>query len=138
MSDNILVELFRAEWCGHCKSFVDVWEKLINELPGVTFKKYEHTTENDKEKKEFEKNNINSFPTIIITTQNKQQYKGERTFEAIKEFIENLNSENAKPSDDMEIHEDEEMQDGGGIDYKYKYEKYKSKYEALKKQLGRK
>lgn len=143
---NITVKLFRADWCVHCRNFCDTWDKLTSdkELSKVVhFKKYEdEDRENRKDvDKEFKDCGVTSYPTIIIEKDgNKISYEGKRDFEVLKDyFLKVADGTVPMPNDDKLMQDDEgdddEPMQGGGIDYKYKYEKYKSKYEALKKKL---
>lgn len=81
--NKIRIILFSADWCGHCKRFKPVWKKLKKELNN----KYEFVNykDNAKEIKEW---NISGFPTIYVANNNMAtQYYGNRTFEAIKDFL---------------------------------------------------
>lgn len=75
--------LFSADWCGHCKRFKPVWEKLKKELSN----KYEFVNYKDNSK-EVAEWGIKGFPTIYVANKDTAaQYYGERTPEAIKEFL---------------------------------------------------
>ena len=131
---KIHVELFKADWCGHCNRFIPNWNFLVDDpdlKQFVTFKLYEETKEKDAE--HFKKNNISSFPTIKITYNGESILYGnnekQREVDVMKQFLMDMHKKN----------EDNELIGGGHhVDYKYKYEKYKSKYEALKKKLNKK
>mgnify|MGYP006097798719 CR=1 FL=1 len=79
--------LFKAEWCGHCKSFKNDWDTLQNdsELKGkINF----ITMDSDKNATNIKEWNIEGYPTIILKSGNKAtEYNGPRNINAIKEFI---------------------------------------------------
>lgn len=81
--------LFKAEWCGHCKAFKPIWEKLKNHYNGkVNFV----TFDSEKNKKEIAEYKIDGFPTLILKTGDKAvEYVGPRTEQDIKEFIDIYN-----------------------------------------------
>jgi len=141
---KILVELFYANWCGHCKNVAPLWgvnkksddssdensqiggtPLLYNDnelLKIATFEAHE-VNENSKY---FKENGVEGFPTIKIQIDGdkngeKYDYNGDRDYDSIKKHISVIHNK--------------KIQKGGGIDYKYKYEKYKSKYDALKKSM---
>tara|TARA_B100000401_G_scaffold410320_1_gene328330 strand:+ start:379 stop:801 length:423 start_codon:yes stop_codon:yes gene_type:complete len=82
--------LYYVDWCPHCKTVKPEWEKLENDksLENVTIKKI-NCEENEKAAIE---NNIEGFPTILFTHNNKvESYEGGREYSDFKEF---LNSKN--------------------------------------------
>jgi len=82
--------LFKAEWCGHCKNFMPIWDQISkdSELNNkIEFIKYD----SDQHKKEINEWNIKGFPTIILKKNDKAiEYNGPRKLENIKEFIKNI------------------------------------------------
>ena len=77
--------LFKADWCGHCKSFLPVWEKISkdNNL-NISFK----TFDSDKNKSDINKYNIQGFPTIIYKVNDQLiEYNGSRDEKSIIDFI---------------------------------------------------
>ena len=60
-SDMVLVD-FWAEWCGPCRSFAPVYEKVSEEYPDVVFGKVD--TEAQRELASYF--NIRSIPTLMI------------------------------------------------------------------------
>lgn len=108
------ITLYYANWCGHCKTFKPIWEKLTNifEKNGIKYEAFEESENKDI----IEKNGINSFPTIIIIKDGKkEEYAGQRTMEAILSYF-----------------GIQHIQEGGSKQYYKKYKKYKSKYLELK------
>lgn len=80
------IYLFKAEWCGHCKNFKPVWEKLQKEYG----KKYDFKTfDSDKNKEEIKQWNIQGFPTIIKRVKdNAVEYSGPREENSLLKFFE--------------------------------------------------
>ena len=80
------IYLFKAEWCGHCKGFKPIWEKIKNALNI----KYEFiTVDANKDKNLIDKWKIQGFPTIIKKVgDNAQEYVGNRDEQSVKTFIE--------------------------------------------------
>lgn len=80
------ITLYYAEWCGHCQTFKPVWKNLKKDLDknNIEYKEYEHS----KNSNEISNANIQGFPTIRITRNNKTyDYEGPRTKKDIlKEF----------------------------------------------------
>ena len=87
-NDSPVVVLFHAEWCGHCKKLMPVW----NELKGVygsNLLDFEESSMPDIIKN----HNVNGFPTIkylptgINNPNGAIDYEGDRSYESLKEFI---------------------------------------------------
>ena len=79
--------LFKAEWCGHCRSFKEDWNKLQNnnDLKNkISF----ITMDSDLNQKEIKEWNIEGFPTIILKSgENAIEYNGKRNLDNIIDFI---------------------------------------------------
>lgn len=77
--------LFKAEWCGHCKNFLPVWENISNDPNlNIKFKIYD----SEQNKSEINNYNISGFPTIMYKVDNKLiEYVGNRDEESLKQFI---------------------------------------------------
>jgi thioredoxin 1 len=81
---NKTLTLFKAEWCGHCKSFKKTWNELKNDNSNIKFVSYD----SEGNKSEIEKYGIQGFPTLILLVGDKSiEYVGPRNKEAIEEFI---------------------------------------------------
>lgn len=79
------VILYHANWCGHCKHFLPIWEKFVenNIYKNILFDNIESNDFNEKEN-----NLIKAFPTIIfINGTNQIQSVGEMTQDELKEKI---------------------------------------------------
>lgn len=138
---NVTVQLFFAEWCGHCRQFKPEWENLKIDLEknGMAWEEYEA----DKDSSKMEEESIKGFPTIrIIASRGKQEYSGPRTADAIIAFI----KQGPRAATNGKF-----KQCGGGKQgfslrkknqkndefYKVKYLKYKAKYMRMKAELER-
>ena len=77
--------LFKADWCGHCKAFLPIWNQIINDsnlnINFTTFDSEEH-------KKEMQQYNVTGYPTIIYKVNNQLvEYNGSRDEKSIRDFI---------------------------------------------------
>nr|XP_054763029.1 protein disulfide-isomerase-like [Lytechinus pictus] len=106
---DVLVE-FYAPWCGHCKQLAPIYEEL-----GEHFKDNENVViaKMDSTKNEVEEATVRSFPTIKFWKKETNEvidYSGDRTLEAMKQFVESGGEIVADVEDeDMEEEEDEEV-----------------------------
>lgn len=64
-NDMVVVDYW-AEWCGPCKSFGPVFEKVSEDFPGAVFAKVD--TENEQEIASYFQ--IRSIPTLMIFREN--------------------------------------------------------------------
>jgi len=79
--------LFKAEWCGHCKSFKNDWTKLQNDTE-LKNKINFITMDSEINKNEIKEWNVEGYPTIILKSGDKAvEYNGPRNIDNIKEFI---------------------------------------------------
>jgi thiol-disulfide isomerase/thioredoxin len=98
----ITITLFHADWCGHCKNFMETWESMKNDEHArkkIEFKDYESEELGnlDDETNRINGSLIDSFPTIKISILQKEyDYVGERTDRDIYSFIINKIKENRK------------------------------------------
>ena len=65
-SNDIVVVDYWADWCGPCKSFGPVFEKVSEDFPDVVFAKVD--TQNEQEIAAFFQ--IRSIPTLMIFREN--------------------------------------------------------------------
>lgn len=79
------VMLFKAQWCGHCKKIMPVWDKAAEALKDeAEFIKYDSDADKDK-MKEF---GIQGFPTIYKEINGERtEFQGERTVAGITAFV---------------------------------------------------
>jgi thiol-disulfide isomerase/thioredoxin len=78
---------FTAKWCGHCKTFMPVFNKLQkNSKLDIEFINYD----SELNKEEIKKYKILGYPTLYLQHNNKMiEYTGERSVESIENFIKN-------------------------------------------------
>jgi len=65
-SNDIVVVDYWADWCGPCKSFAPIFEKVSEDFPDVVFAKVD--TQNEQEIASFFQ--IRSIPTLMIFREN--------------------------------------------------------------------
>lgn len=94
--NEVIIVLFFADWCGHCKKFKPDWEKAVNKL--------NNTTNNNNKKvslKEVDCSNgselatkygVEGFPTVKVFKNGKEpeDYSGARTFAGLNAFVNDL------------------------------------------------
>jgi protein disulfide-isomerase-like protein len=90
---EVVVVLFKTEWCGHCKTTKPEYEKATSALNGkknssgktIRFEKVD-CDENKELGKEF---GVSGYPTIKILNDDGSQddYDGARSFEGLKKYL---------------------------------------------------
>jgi thiol-disulfide isomerase/thioredoxin len=88
---DLKINIYKAEWCGHCKKAVPEFKKLKDASP-ITLKSGKTAVvdiiDSDKDKDKVSKANIKGFPTIqIVKDGNVTEYPGERTHAGVIDFI---------------------------------------------------
>ena len=98
-SGEVIVVLFYAPWCGHCKTFKPEFEKAMSELDGVkaTKSKIEGKTvrfakidcDQEENKPLAEKYNIKGYPTVKILSDNGAaiEYDGDRSADGMRQYL---------------------------------------------------
>ena len=126
------LELYYADWCGHCTSYKPEWAAITKVLNknNIETAQYEH----GEHKVKMENEGINSFPTLIYTNENGQKEiildrSSAGIFDKLNITPSMLGGGCTCSSGNCHIHK------GGNNDiiYKNKYLKYKAKYIELKK-----
>jgi thiol-disulfide isomerase/thioredoxin len=90
IKDKDSLVLFYAEWCGHCKSFMNDWNSLGEEVNGTKLVKVNcgeaDNPEHEKIRTEY---SVAGYPTIkkIDVAGNVTEYEGDRKIDAIKKFL---------------------------------------------------
>ena len=83
------ISLYKANWCGHCKMFMPVWQKLQENYKNNKIKFI--TYDSEKHKDYIDKMKIQGFPTIhIINGGSIEEYIGDRTYEGLETKIKEL------------------------------------------------
>merc|ERR1712032_92274 len=94
---NSLVEYY-APWCGHCKSLAPIYEEVAAHFAGrdVVVAKIDATANYVAEQ-------VRGFPTLVWYNADgtSEQYEGDRSFDAIKEFIEERIGADAHGHDEL-------------------------------------
>jgi thioredoxin 1 len=85
ISSGTTVVDFYADWCGPCKSFAPTFEKVSNEVQGVTFGKVNV----DQNRSIMNKFGIQSIPTIILIKDGKEVKRnvGPMSYNTFKNFV---------------------------------------------------
>jgi len=103
---DVLVE-FYAPWCGHCKQLAPIYEELAEHFEGdenVVIAKMDST------KNEVEEATVRSFPTLKFWKKGDNEmvdYSGDRTLEAMIQFVES-GGEVVADIDDEDIEEEDD------------------------------
>jgi len=87
-NDNTIeIILFKASWCGHCKTLIPTWNKLMSQY--IDKSPFKFTTYDVDEHREiFDKWNIDSFPTIMIQKGDTYEaYDGKRDLESLQKKL---------------------------------------------------
>ena len=88
--DKINLMLFKAQWCGHCKSFQPIWNTISNNTK-LQSKFNFITYDSEKNSKDISKWNIKGYPTVLIDNNNDvTEYNGPRDIEYLYEHLESL------------------------------------------------
>lgn len=84
---NVDLILFKADWCGHCKQFMPVWNQIkdkYNNQNSINIK----TFDADSDKSKLQEYNIQGFPTLLLVNNNKViEYNGDRDLTSVNDFI---------------------------------------------------
>lgn len=81
--------LYYASWCGHCKTFMPIWDnfalQFADESRGVRVRKVEC---NESTKEMCQSEGIQGFPTIVLYENgNKQAFPGATTLDALNKMV---------------------------------------------------
>jgi len=83
---EVVIKLFYAPWCPHCKNMMSEWEKLPKKLNGTGVQV--DKVDCDANPEVAKDNDVDGFPTIILFKDGKAiPFNGERTAEDIVKFI---------------------------------------------------
>ena len=85
------VIIAKADWCGHCRKAAPEFEKLRQASPirlADGSRAEVEILDADQNKAEMSAFGVKGFPTIIIINgEEKIEYPGERTYDAVVEFL---------------------------------------------------
>ena len=88
---KIKVELFHADWCGHCKNFLPEWKRFAEKMKTdehVEVAAYESNSKNFNSIAKINGEVIKGYPTIKITANgNEIEYSGGRTVNALTNAV---------------------------------------------------
>lgn len=88
--------LFHAEWCGHCKTLIPIWDAVAKLIPSEKLNVLKVSCV-EKEKECSNIKEVKGYPTIMFVNlkeNNIVTYSGERTPESIIKFINDSTGEN--------------------------------------------
>jgi len=122
--DLISLYLFHMNGCGWCDKFMPVWTKLKSKHSEFTYYDCERSELNTSvEANDIQQSldlKISSFPSIFIKINDEYyKYEGKRDIKNILTFIAE------------KLRKNKLIQDGGQINYRNKYKKYKQMYADL-------
>jgi len=104
---DVLVE-FYAPWCGHCKKLAPIWDELAEKFEDredIVIAKMDSTANELPDVK------IQSFPTLKFFPKGGGEmfdYSGERTLEALTQFIESGGKDSGADEEGEDVEEEEE------------------------------
>ena len=84
---KIVLILYHADWCPHCKDMMPEWDKVRSNPPPMCTVK----TVEESEIPENEMDRVEGFPTVVAEVDGKlHNYSGERTASAITDWCSGL------------------------------------------------
>jgi thiol-disulfide isomerase/thioredoxin len=90
---KITIHLYKAQWCGHCKDFLPIFEDFKKQVEKQKLSvdiKIIDADDKDTQKL-MEDNGIDGFPTILfIKGTDKIKYEGERTIDGLMKMTKSL------------------------------------------------
>jgi thiol-disulfide isomerase/thioredoxin len=89
---KITIYLFKADWCGHCKNFKDIWNEVAKIFTDTHSDKINFIVYDSKlNEEELKRWNVKGFPTIFIRKNtDAYEYNGNRQIDEFKKYIEGL------------------------------------------------
>ena len=120
MKNKVSVTLYHAAWCHYCTEFEEEWKKLKEKLRNVDIEGHKIDIDSDESLKN------TPVPKIMINDgETEREYTGNRNADEIFDAVIEIKKGGITYS----------LQQGGGINYRRKYRKYKRKYINLKNKL---
>lgn len=88
--NRIKLELYYKPSCPHCKTFIPIWSKIINDLPAdATYEEINCDSRNSSETQaKISENKITSVPSLVLIVDNQKKfYMGSRAYDDIALFL---------------------------------------------------
>lgn len=88
--NRIKLELYYKPSCPHCKTFMPIWSKIINDLPAdATYEEINcESTDSSETQAKISENKITSVPSLVLLVDNQKKfYMGSRTYDDIARFL---------------------------------------------------
>ena len=87
--------IFHADWCGHCKKFMPVWDEVSAEVNGksedIQLAKMDcsKSADDDNIQAVMKKYNVQGFPTVKLFENGEEvkEFDGERSSAGLKSFL---------------------------------------------------
>ena len=88
-TNKIRLELYYKPSCPHCKTFMPIWSKILNDLPtDVSYEEINCDSNNNENRDKISENNITSVPSLVLLVDNQKKfYMGSRTYDDISRFL---------------------------------------------------
>jgi len=88
-TNRIKLELYYKPSCPHCKTFMPIWSKILNDLPTDVIYEEINCDSNDGDNKDkISENKITSVPSLVLLVDNQKRfYMGSRTYDDIARFL---------------------------------------------------
>eukprot|EP00828_Plagiopyla_frontata_P008315 TRINITY_DN1413_c0_g2_i3.p1 TRINITY_DN1413_c0_g2~~TRINITY_DN1413_c0_g2_i3.p1 ORF type:complete len:235 (-),score=45.97 TRINITY_DN1413_c0_g2_i3:68-772(-) len=86
--NKVILAMFYAPWCGHCKRLKTTWNEMATEIEKNDYTNVTLAVVNcDKESETSKRMRVNSFPTVVAFHQGQNyKFKGRRTQEILINF----------------------------------------------------
>lgn len=83
----IKLELYYKPSCPHCKTFMPIWSKILNDLPSdITYEEINCDSNENMDK--ISENKITTVPSLVLIVDNQKKfYMGSRTYDDISRFL---------------------------------------------------
>ena len=88
-TNRIKLELYYKPSCPHCKTFMPIWSKILNDLPSdVIYEEINCESNEGSNKDKISENKITSVPSLVLLVDNQKRfYMGSRTYNDIARFL---------------------------------------------------
>lgn len=88
-TNQVRLELYYKPSCPHCKTFMPIWSKILNDLPSdVAYEEINCDSNKNENKDKISENKITSVPSLVLLVDNQKKfYMGSRTYDDIARFL---------------------------------------------------